>query len=301
MAEQEDQLTMSKTRGNPVVGSQSMEIPRCILRRDDLSGCEKVTLMALYLYANKSQLEVWPSNPTLVEDTGQSLNTIERHLQKLEKLGLIRRTKGGVGRVITLASGGTPPLDLGVPTPTSEGTHPHQRGSLHYRNQPMNRRGRSAESEVSVPSPSQVTEVGQQPTLPGCPEPRGGAERPRRESNPSKIDEWSGLLQTIHTACKRRTYGENQAESKITKVHRDKIKKLIESGYTIEQAFRVFEHLALEVGSRKNQLDEGKHVSGKQTAMFFFTTTRCLQPEYFQTTLELADERKSIDTSAPRE
>lgn len=79
-----------------------MEIPRSLLARSDITPGEKLTLVGLYLYANRNQSQVWPSNRKLAADTAMDYDTTRRNLKRLEALGIIEKDASGPIRRVVL-------------------------------------------------------------------------------------------------------------------------------------------------------------------------------------------------------
>lgn len=152
-----------------------MEIPRSLLARTDLTLGERITLVALYLRANKSRSYVWPKNCVLEADTGQHQRSIQKQLSSLESHGLLKRGDNEHGRreiTLTLPTAGGPPPLAHRPPPTHDGPPPHGPAAtpprptghpLHSRNLQLNHPiNQSTEAPSShPPTPTQLDLDGQ--------------------------------------------------------------------------------------------------------------------------------------------
>lgn len=67
------------------------------LRHPDLSPAEKIVLLALIMYRNRTSGVAWPSSRSLADDCDVSLQTARRALQKGEKFGLLFTVRQGTG------------------------------------------------------------------------------------------------------------------------------------------------------------------------------------------------------------
>ena len=73
------------------------QIPNSILRMKDVSAGAKLTYVALLSYAWQKG-SCFPGQETLAEDMGVSKRSVITYLQELQKAGLLRVTRRGLGR-----------------------------------------------------------------------------------------------------------------------------------------------------------------------------------------------------------